>query len=1597
MGKQFFLVFVFFLLIALFVHAAPEVTKKPDISRDIITDYAKFSTGTEEVVSDYIAGALYKYSKADDVIIYTKKRSDSYCTYNLETGLRHCEIPVEILTKNKDKHNLDSFKVNFSGLEKYNPTLFYSTDYDLVYDVMDISDWSCIDELGHLMSDSNPDGIYEIHEESHILTGDYKDVKGCTRLTEQYIKVSKKKFYNYKYFVGLDKIDLTKPTSVLAVFDMPISEAVHYDVEMEGKIDLSILTTKIVLDPQIGIANCDDLSAIRFDLTADYVLSNNIDCNISPYNVGVGFVPIGNQSTQFRGTFNGNGHKIYNLYVAPDSPADTVGLFSYSSTGKLENVGLINTKITGRNEVGSLVGFNRGIISNSYSTGSINGDGNTIGGLVGLNYYGIISNSYFIGGVSAKGIWTGGLSGYNLGGTINNSYSAGNVNSTGSIGGGSYVGGLVGGNGDNGTINSSYSTGTVNGIGNIVGGLVGYNYSLGSISNSYSAGTVSGNSYVGGLIGVHSNILINSYSVGRVSGTGSYVGGLVGRAYSGSSCSNSFWDKITSEKSTSACGTGKTTTQMKQKSTFTNWDFVNTWGITENQTYPFLKGVLLKIIFPINGASFYPNQTMNIQFMARDQDGNPMSGLTQIEYKLKDSDDWTTKNIDVISVGTYSFSVQASSTTGNYELSIKTELGGSSIIDTIAYTVNIGDLYIESIKPIQVVEDVNLVTDKATVVRVTVKNTGNPATLRTKLTYNGQDYYQTETINDSNTIDFYPNPYSTPGKYQITAIVNDNNQVPETNENNNTKIIDVNVMDTKGLKILFLRFDYNSTDAYLADTNLFSTYILDTYPIIESESLLVPNSFPLNSAFIGGSTPFLGPSLVLQTIDLAINLSKETSFDRIVGLVPPGWFEQRGVSAVGLSNLGGKTALIEGGNEWYQDTISHELGHTYNLCDEYKRSFWTDQNNRLAKMGGCPNNFPLNCSGQEYCQGNDDINGFSVRNKDPRKTGEQSNYESDYLPPGQTDTWFSFMGSAGPFTWTSKEAYTQLLKKLDPNRASDPQVLFIQGLIDANGDITFYPFYLIDGYPSGLTDGNYAIELQDINNNIIRDINFGPPLLADLNWGRDVNVTAFDFTIDYNSNIYKIVGKYAGNIKAERLISSVAPTVTVVYPKQGDVWTDTNSIQWTATDTDSNNLSYSLLSTNDNGASWRPIALDVTDTNYTWDISQVDPKSNYKIKVIATDGVLTGDNNSGTFTIQAPNIVLAPYLWNLGKQAKGRILESNFTMTNSGNAGLDLFSIASSPGISISGISLPISLQPEESQTFTATIDTLQLSGEYSGDINISSNDPNESIKTIFVDTNIQQVSPQPNINISTPFEVNYPNSFSLGAIVTTQNAPLRDSNVTISLPPGLSTTDPLIIELENVFESGSSNASWNITPSQLGLFEIVLTVSSVNAADFNESVLVAVTSIGISGLATDKDSYYSTETIKIDSNITNFNSEVTYTNLDLNAIVTDPQDNNTNLHTDINVLFAGTTQTISTYWAEQNKNPGNYKLTVYVYDSNGQLLDSTLTTFEVLPTKINWITGYGGKKIIGVDYNITYSILPQPTKKIVSVDYNVLMGWSNQ
>ncbi len=102
------------------------------------------------------------------------------------------------------------------------------------------------------------------------------------------------------------------------------------------------------------------------------------------------------------------------------------------------------------------------------------------------------------------------------------------------------VGGLVGHDssttGDS-TITACYSTGNVSGSGDFVGGLIGGTY--GTITASYSSANVSGSSnFVGGLIGAISGASIdNSYATGEVSGD-SDIGGFIGA--NGGSITNSF-------------------------------------------------------------------------------------------------------------------------------------------------------------------------------------------------------------------------------------------------------------------------------------------------------------------------------------------------------------------------------------------------------------------------------------------------------------------------------------------------------------------------------------------------------------------------------------------------------------------------------------------------------------------------------------------------------------------------------------------------------------------------------------------------------------------------------------------------------------------------------------------------------------------------------------------------------------------------------------------------------------------------------------------------------------------------------------------------
>jgi hypothetical protein len=292
------------------------------------------------------------------------------------------------------------------------------------------------------------------------------------------------------------------------------------------------------------------------------------------------------------GVFDGNDHKITNLTI---DGGTFLGLFGcIEEDGEVRNLGLEDGSVSGDENVGGLVGENYGAISNCYSTGDVNGSYvgypfGVTGGLVGSNC-GSISNCYSTGDVNVTGYDVGGLVGINeCCGVISNCYSTGDVTGIGN------VGGLVG---DNfcGSVSSCYSTADVNGQ-DYVGGLVGRNTY--TVSDCYSTGDVNGTDwYVGGLVGWNGEYglekhfpgyIFNSYSTGSVQGA-SHIGGLVGIHEFGA-IERSFWDVETSGQTESCGGTGKMTAEMKTRSTFADagWDFIEIWGIGENQTYPYLR------------------------------------------------------------------------------------------------------------------------------------------------------------------------------------------------------------------------------------------------------------------------------------------------------------------------------------------------------------------------------------------------------------------------------------------------------------------------------------------------------------------------------------------------------------------------------------------------------------------------------------------------------------------------------------------------------------------------------------------------------------------------------------------------------------------------------------------------------------------------------------------------------------------------------------------------------------------------------------------------------------------------------------------------
>ena len=361
--------------------------------------------------------------------------------------------------------------------------------------------------------------------------------------------------------VNLNKVDIVGRKLVGALVGKNIGGTIR-NIQLDGNSS----TTSIVVGMESQVGGL-------VGMNAEGSVIDNVDLDrvsIKGGNQVGGLVGMSKKSTIRNINVRGDSSTTSTIVGTEDEVGGLVGMNAGGSV--IDNVDLYKVSIKGRNQVGGLAGTNKGIIINSRVSGDsdaitnrVKGEGDIIGGLVGMNQRGRIINSHAVANVQGKKI---------IGVII-----------------GQYVGGLVGYN--TGQIINSYADGSVVAGGN-VGGLIG-KHEAGEIINSYATGSVEGERYVGGLVGYNSRgDITNSYAAGSVTGS-SYVGGLVGYNR-GNSITNSYWDKTTSGRSRSAGGVGKTTTKLQSPITpgststeiYYSWS-TNDWDFGTSVQYPALK------------------------------------------------------------------------------------------------------------------------------------------------------------------------------------------------------------------------------------------------------------------------------------------------------------------------------------------------------------------------------------------------------------------------------------------------------------------------------------------------------------------------------------------------------------------------------------------------------------------------------------------------------------------------------------------------------------------------------------------------------------------------------------------------------------------------------------------------------------------------------------------------------------------------------------------------------------------------------------------------------------------------------------------------
>jgi hypothetical protein len=436
---------------------------------------------------------------------------------------------------------------------------------------------------------------------------------------------------------------------------------------------------------------------------------------------------------------------------------------------------------------------------------------------------------------------------------------------------------------------------------------------------------------------------------------------------------------------------------------------------------------------------------------------------------------------------------------------------------------------------------------------------------------------------------------------------------------------------TKSLKIGYYKIDYRPT-APDENPNLPSPEKLSNGVLFFEKVTPMPDlSDPVEYSYLGtiiwdgpnftnpdGSVNRANQRALLE--DLAerwedLRLRGET-YDQICGLYA------NAITRIGrVLSIPGEVFIAHEDRPW---SFTHEIGHNYGFPHS-----WLDEDNPWIDM-------ITKNSSQTY--------GFDTQeNWLPGEPGDT------VKTPASNDTerdtkYGALMGYYNEHRWISPYEWQGLIEAFDPpaeglqistlNEAqSSSPGLRVSGVIYKNNTGSLRPIFEVPTFLNATpSSGPYIAEL--------RGPPPGEPVLysQSFNVSFDIDICAdgippadsafFMLNLPFMSEAYS-VSLWNNTVLLDKIsASSNPPSVTISYPNGGENIGNSFSVNWTASDLDSDPLTFKLFYSSDSGVTWKPLSSRIEDSSLIVDASMLTGSSQWLIRVQASDGFYTSEDQS---------------------------------------------------------------------------------------------------------------------------------------------------------------------------------------------------------------------------------------------------------------------------------------------------------------------------------------------------------------------------------